>query len=62
VGKVEREEIIMGNDHNEFVGPGKVFETEEEEFAEYIDLMEWATQVTEKEFIRFYEALRSYLE
>ena len=56
---MEHEEIIMGNDHNEFVGPGKEFETEEEEFAEYIDLMEWATQVTEEEFIRFYEALRS---
>jgi hypothetical protein len=27
---------------NEFVGPGKLFETEEEEeFAEYIEMMEW---------------------
>jgi hypothetical protein len=34
----------MSNQQNEFVGPGKVFATEEEEFAEYIEMMEWATQ------------------
>jgi hypothetical protein len=31
---------------SEFIGPGKVFETEEEEFAEYIEMMEWATVFT----------------
>ena len=28
---------------SKFVGPGKTFETEEEEFAEYIEMMEWVT-------------------
>jgi hypothetical protein len=42
---------------NEFVGPGKVFETEEEEFAEYIELMEWATQASPEEIARFRAAL-----
>jgi hypothetical protein len=27
-------------ENNKFVGPGKVFETEEEEFAEYIEMLE----------------------
>jgi hypothetical protein len=42
----------MAQDHNEFVGPGKVFETEEEEFAEYISMLEWATQVSPQEVER----------
>jgi len=46
------------NDHNEFVGPGKVFETEEEEFAEYIEMMEWATQVGPEEVERFVAAVK----
>jgi hypothetical protein len=54
--------MIMENNHNEFVGPGKVFETEEEEFAEYIEMMEWATQVTPEEVDRFYTALTAFLD
>ena len=38
-------------------GPGKLFETEEEEFAEYIEMMEWTTQVTPEGFDRFHAAL-----
>jgi hypothetical protein len=52
----------MQNDHNKFVGPGKVFETEEEEFAEYIEMMEWATQATEDELKRFCAGLKGYLD
>jgi len=40
-----------------FVGPGKLFETEEEEFAERIELMEWATQATPEEIAQFQAAL-----
>jgi hypothetical protein len=47
---------------NKFVGLGKLFETEEEEFAEPIEFLEWATQVTEQELERFYEAVRSVVE
>ena len=50
------------SDENPFVGPGKVFETEEEGFAEYIEMMEWATQVTPEEFDRFYAALKAVLD
>jgi hypothetical protein len=46
------------NEENKFVGPGKVFETEEEEFAEYIAMMEWATQVTPEELERFRRAVK----
>lgn len=52
----------MGNDDNEFVGPGKVFATEEEEFAEYIEMMEWATQTPPEEVARFYAAIKKQLE
>jgi hypothetical protein len=54
--------MIMENNHNEFVGTGKVFETEEEEFAEYIEMMEWATQATQDELNRFHAALKKYLD
>jgi hypothetical protein len=47
----------MAEDHNEFVGPGKLFETEEEEFAEYISYLEWATQVPPEEVQRLRVAL-----
>ena len=33
---------------SKFVGPGKLFATEEEEFDEYIELMEWKTQVGQR--------------
>lgn len=52
----------MENNRSKFVGPGKLFETEEEEFAERIEFMEWATQVTEEELERFYAAVRSVVE
>jgi hypothetical protein len=52
----------MSNQQSEFVGLGKVFETEEEEeFAEYIELMEWATQATRDELDQFRVALKDYL-
>jgi hypothetical protein len=51
----------MKDDRSEFVGPGKLFETEEEKFAEYIELMEWATQVSPEEIARFCAALRQEL-
>jgi hypothetical protein len=47
---------------SKFVGPGKLFATEEEEFAEYIELMEWATQVTPEEFDQFYAAVKAVLD
>jgi len=47
------------NDPNPFVGPGKLFETEEEEFAEYIAMMEWKTQVSPEEVARFTAAVRA---
>jgi hypothetical protein len=52
----------MTTDENPFVGPGKVFATEEEQFDEYIELMEWATQVTPEELDRFYEAVKAVLD
>jgi hypothetical protein len=51
----------MSNQQSEFVGPGKVFETEEEEFAEYIEMMEWATQATRDELDKFRVALKNSL-
>lgn len=50
----------MGNNQNEFVGHGKVFETEEEE--EYIEMMEWATQATQDELNQFHAALKKHLD
>jgi hypothetical protein len=47
---------------NEFVGPGKLFETEEEEFAEYIELLEWKTQASPEEINAFRLALREELD
>lgn len=47
---------------NPFVGPGKVFETEEEEMLERIELWEWASQKTDEEFSRFYLALEDFLD
>jgi len=55
----------MSNQQNEFVGFGKVFATEEEEFAEYIEMMEWATQATRRDELKpagFTRALKNYLE
>jgi len=52
----------MTMSENEFVGKGKLFETEEEEFAERIELMEWATQATPEELARFLAALVSEVE
>lgn len=46
---------------NKFVGPGKLFETEEEEFAEYIEMMEWVTQAIQDEVNRFHAALKKFL-
>ena len=46
---------------SKFVGPGKVFETEEEEFSEYIEMMEWATQTPDEEVERFYPAIKPFL-
>jgi hypothetical protein len=47
---------------SKFVGPGKLFETEEERFAEYIEMMEWATQVTPEEVERFYAAVKGFVD
>jgi hypothetical protein len=52
----------MSNQQSKFVGPGKVFETEEEEFAEYIEMLEWATQASQDELNRFHAALKDYLD
>jgi hypothetical protein len=41
---------------------GKVFETEEEEFAEYIEMMEWATQTPPEEVDRFLAAIKAVLD
>ena len=51
----------MAEDQNEFVGPGKLFETEEEEFAEYISYLEWATQTSPREVQRFRAVLKAEL-
>jgi hypothetical protein len=50
------------SDENPFVGRGKVFATEEEEFAEYIELMSWMTQVSEEEVERSYAAVKAVLD
>ena len=47
---------------SKFVGPGKLFETEEEEFAEYIELMEWKTQTPDEEVERFYATVKAVLD
>ncbi len=47
---------------SKFVGPGKLFETEEEEFDEYIELMEWKTQTPDEEVERFYAAVKAVLD
>ena len=47
---------------SKFVGPGKTFETEEEEFAEYIEMMEWMTQTPPEEVERFYAAVKGFLD
>jgi len=52
----------MSTEDNEFVGPGKAFETEEEEFAEYIEFIEWATQVSPEELARFRLAIEEELK
>jgi hypothetical protein len=46
---------------SDFVGPGKPFATEEEEFAEYISFLEWWTQATEAEKAEFTQATERYL-
>ncbi len=46
---------------NRFVGPGKLFETEEEKFAERIELWEWASQKTDEELQRFVKAVEDVL-
>jgi hypothetical protein len=51
----------MAQNHNEFVGPGKLFETEEEEFAEYIEMIEWVTQSSPQEVERFRAAVAAEL-
>ena len=51
----------MTEDHNKFVGPGKLFETEEEEFAEKIAFMEWATQVPPEEVMKLRAAIAKEL-
>lgn len=50
------------NPPDEFVGPGKLFETEEEELAERIELLEWATQVSPEELARFRRALTEEID
>jgi hypothetical protein len=45
-----------------FVGPGKVFETEEQEFAEYIEFMKWATQKSDEEIEKFLAAVKAVLD
>jgi hypothetical protein len=47
---------------NKFIGPGKLFETEEEEFAEKISYLEWATQVSPEKVQRFRVALARELQ
>jgi hypothetical protein len=54
--KVEHEKM------SKFVGPGELFESDEEEFAEYIEMMEWATQVTPEGFGQFYAVLLAVLD
>jgi hypothetical protein len=47
---------------NPFVGPGKLFETEEEEFAEYLSYLEWATQTPPEVVEAFWAALTRELQ
>ena len=47
---------------SKFVGPGKTFATEEEMFAEYIEMMEWATQTPPEEVERFIAAIEGFLD
>ena len=44
-----------------FVGPGKLFESEEEEFAERIELWEWASQKTDEELQPVVKAVEDVL-
>jgi hypothetical protein len=46
---------------SKYVGPGKPFATEEEEFAEHIAFLEWWTQTPEKEREEFVRNLEGYL-
>jgi hypothetical protein len=52
----------VSNQQSEFVGPGKLFETEEEEFAERIELLEWATQVSPEKLAQFKRAIRKEIQ
>jgi hypothetical protein len=51
----------MSNE-NPFVGPGKLFATDEEEMAERIELWEWASQKSDEEFARFFCALQDFVD
>jgi hypothetical protein len=46
---------------NPFVGPGKLFATEDEEFDEYIAYLEWATQSPPEMVEAFWAAVRREL-
>jgi hypothetical protein len=45
-----------------FVGPGKLFATDEEELAERIEFMEWATQKSDEELAQFFGALKDFVD
>ncbi len=47
---------------NPFVGPGKLFATDEEELAERIEFLEWSTQKTDEELARFFGAIEDFVE
>jgi hypothetical protein len=50
------------SEESEFIGPGKLFETEEEAVDEYISYLEWATQTPPEEVEKFWASVRGYLE
>jgi hypothetical protein len=50
------------SEENPFVGPGKLFATDEEELAERIEFLEWSTQKTDEELARFFGAIQNFVD
>jgi hypothetical protein len=48
---------MLQNEDNEFVGPGKLFESEEDELTEKVEFLEWATQAPPEEVEALMEAI-----
>jgi hypothetical protein len=46
-------------DNNPFIGAGKLFESEEEEFVEYLAALEWKTQAGPQEVARLGAMIRA---